>query len=84
MSERRIIFTHHAALMLTERRIERAWAERTLNEPETVEPDPARSDAFRAFRAIPERDGRVLRVVYAATGEELIIITAFFDRTRRR
>ncbi|MBI2714924.1 MAG: DUF4258 domain-containing protein [Rhizobiales bacterium] len=84
MSEHRLIFTRHAELMLAERGIERAWVERTVNEPETIESDPVRDDIYRAFRAIPERNGRVLRVVYATSGEQIRIITAFFDRTRRR
>jgi hypothetical protein len=70
--------------MLAERGIERAWVERAVNEPETVESDPVRDDIYRAFRAIPKRNGRVLRVVYATNGKQIRIITAFFDRTQRR
>ena len=84
MSEHHLIFTLHAELMLAERDIERAWVERAVNEPDTVESDPNRSDIYRAFRAVPERNGRVLRVVYAVSGAQMRIITAFFDRTRRR
>lgn len=84
MSKHRLIFTRHAEFMMAERSIERAWVERTLVEPEAVEPDPVRNDIIRAFRAIPERNGRVLRVVYAASGEQMRIVTVFFDRTRRR
>ena len=84
MSENRLVFTHHAELMLAERGIERAWVERAVNEPDAMEPDPAQNDICRAFRAIPERNGRVLRVVYAVSGEQLRVITAFFDRTRLR
>lgn len=84
MSERRLIFTRHAESMLAERSIDRSWVEQTVRKPEVVEPDPSRSNTFRAFRAIPERNDRVLRVVYTATDSELRIITAFFDRARHR
>jgi hypothetical protein len=77
-------FTRHAEQMLAERNIERQWIENTIRNPEAIEPDPTRPGVFSAFRSIPERGGRVLRVVYAAAGTTVRIITAYFDRTRRR
>ena len=65
MGKHRISLTRHAADMLVERGIERQWVDRTVNEPDAIEPDPERGNVFRAFRSIPERQGRVLRVVYA-------------------
>jgi len=64
MGDDSISFTRHAEEMLAERNIERAWVERTIRDPEEVENDE-RPGAVRAYRAIPERDGRVLRVVYS-------------------
>jgi hypothetical protein len=84
MSKNQLIFTHHATTMLAERGIERAWVNLTLAEPEETEPDPHRADTFRAFRAIPERDGRVLRVVYTQNEGRITVITTFFDRAKRR
>lgn len=78
-----IKFTRHAEDMLTERGIERGWVERTINEPDESEPDHARPNVTRAFRSVPERGGRVLRVVYSTIGNEIRVITAFFDRARR-
>lgn len=80
----KITFTHHALSMLAERQIEAEWVIRAIEGPESVEPDPLRPKAFRAFRAMPERGGRVLRVVYVREDEDHRVITAFFDRSRRK
>ena len=84
MSEPRIVFTRHAETMMAERGIKEEWVKTTIAEPETTEPDPARPDVQRAFRTIPENDNRVLRVVYASLGDTIRVVTAFFDRARRR
>jgi hypothetical protein len=39
---------------------------------------------IRAFRRIPERDGRVLRVVYVPGDDHVRVITLFLDRGRTR
>jgi hypothetical protein len=78
------LFTHHAEEMLVERRIDRAWVEATIQNPDDLEADPTRPGVFRAFRRIAERDGRFLRVVYASGGETTRILTVFFDRRRKR
>lgn len=79
-----VIYTRHAIDMLAERGLEKAWVERTILQPETTEPDPNHPDRQRAFRGLPERDGRVLRVVYTATGSTYRVITLFLDRGRKR
>jgi Domain of unknown function (DUF4258) len=83
MSERQINFTRHAADMLAERGIERGWVERVLDKPDVTAHDPKHENVFHAFRSIPERQGRVLRVVYSPSATEIRVITAFFDRSRR-
>ncbi len=80
----RIIYTLHAERMLAEREVERSWVQRTVENPEFTEPDTVYSEAVRAFRSIPENGGRVLRVVYVRDGEDMRIITTFFDRSRRK
>jgi hypothetical protein len=80
----RIILTAHAALMMTERDISPEWIERTLASPDSQEPDPLREGVIRAFRRIPERDNRVLRVAYARNGDTYRIIATFLDRGRSR
>ena len=81
-----VAFTYgpHAADMLMERNLDPFWVEQAVLAPDSVEPDPKHAARIRAFRAIPERDGRVLRVVYEQTGETVRIITVFLDRGRRR
>lgn len=79
-----IRYTRHAEEVMREREIEPAWVERTLADPETDEADPTDPVLRRAFAVVPERDGRVLRVVYAKDADGFRVITAFLDRGRRR
>jgi hypothetical protein len=77
-------YTQHAVAMLAEREIDRNWVEQTILHPDETEPDPRHPDRHRSFRAIPERDVRVLRVVYVQSGMSDRVITLFLDRGRRR
>ncbi len=52
--------------------------------PDSVEPDPKHPDRLRAYRAVPERDGRVLCVVYVPSSDGARVATMFLDRGRRR
>lgn len=54
----------HAARVLEEREIPVAWVERVLSLPERMEPDAVDPALRHALRRIPERDDRVLRVIY--------------------
>jgi hypothetical protein len=80
----RVSYSGHAEASLLDRELDREWVEPTLRRLEIVEPDPKHPERLRAFRAIPERDGRVLRVVYVRQGDRHRVITVFFDRGRRR
>lgn len=77
-------YTVHAETVLRERQLERAWIERTVQSPEWTQIDRTNPDAERRFRVMPERDGRVLRVVCVETAGEIRIISAFLDRKARR
>jgi hypothetical protein len=70
--------------MLLERQLERSWVLATLKAPEAVEQDPIRPGVMRAFRRIPERGGRIMRVAYVDAGDSIRILTVFLDRRRRR
>ncbi|MDZ7728652.1 MAG: DUF4258 domain-containing protein [Dehalococcoidia bacterium] len=70
-------FSEHAHDMLTEREILADWLERTLEDPATIE---AHEDGTTHFlRAIPEHEGRVLRVVTNQAEHPKRIVTLFFD-----
>ncbi len=77
-------FTDHAREMLIERGIEEDWVIRTLRDPDVLENDPKREGRVRAFRAVPEREERVLRVVFERSGSTYHVVTCFLDRGRRR
>ena len=80
----RITYGAHALDMLQERGLDRAWIERAVAKPDFAEPDALHPERIRAYRTVPERDGRVLRVVYVPTEDGARIVTAFLDRNRRR
>jgi Domain of unknown function (DUF4258) len=75
--------TEHAKMRLEERSIPLEWIERTLFNPQKVEPDKKDPELLCALAAIPEFDHRVLRVVYKPTENSYKIITFHFDRSMR-
>lgn len=77
-------FTRHAEEVMREREIPATWIERTLAAPTSDDPDPNDPTLRLAFAPVPERDGRMLRVVYAPDRDGLRVITAFLDRGRSR
>lgn len=81
---RRLIYSHHATQMLSERGIRPEWVKRTIEEPDAIEPDPIRPGTMKAFRAVTENSNRILRVVYTEAEDTIKIITAFFDRGRAK
>ncbi len=81
---KRIVLTDHANVALTERSLDLAWVERTARMPEWTEPEPTDPTLERRFRAVAERDGRILRVVCGEDDATIVIVTAFLDRRARR
>jgi hypothetical protein len=79
----RLVFTVQAEQMLLERQIDREWLEQTIAEPEVLEHDPSKPNVLRAFRRIPQRGHRMLRVAYIPAEASIRVITVFFDRGRR-
>ena len=78
------VYTTHALDTFALRELEQTWIERTVLKPEATEPDPDHPERTRAYRVVPERGGRILRVVYVRDGDTVRIVTAFLDRGRRR
>ena len=75
--------SEHAKKVLAEREIQLEWLERTLREPVLRRPDPDDSSLERRYRAIPEFEGRVLRVVVNVAIEPVRVVSVFFDRSMR-
>ncbi|MCJ2065126.1 DUF4258 domain-containing protein [Methylobacterium sp. J-088] len=79
------VYTRHAMNNMADRGIDRALVERTVLAPEATEPDPQYPERVRAYCAVPEFGGRILRVVYVEEPALTYrIITLFLDRGRRR
>jgi len=74
----------HAKKVLAEREIQLEWLERTLREPVLRRPDPDDSSLERRYWwAIPEFEGRVLRVLVNVAIEPVRVVSVFFDRSMR-
>jgi hypothetical protein len=71
-------FSKHAQDVIKERRIEEAWVEQTLEDPERE--DEKEDGTIHYVRTIDDREGRYLRVLVNPGTKPKIIITAFFDR----
>ena len=79
-----LIFTAHASHRMTLRAITEAWVAATIEQPELPSPDPRDPAVTRAWRRIPEHDGRVLRVVFRRDGSDIVVVSTVFDRGARR
>jgi hypothetical protein len=80
----KITFSQHADDQLQERDLTRDMVVEVLSAPLLTTPDPTHTDRTRAYGAIKERDGRIMRVVYVVSDGELRVISAFLDRTAPR
>lgn len=74
-----IILTRHALDRMRQEWLYREWVERAVLAPDWIERDP-RPGILRAFRSVPERGGRILRVAYRPQDDDLIVLSAHFDR----
>jgi hypothetical protein len=79
-----IRFSKHAREAIEMRDIALHWIEATVSAPDSVEPGPRYPDRMRSYKAIIERGGQVLRVVHRPDGDDIVIITAHFDRGAKR
>ena len=72
--------TSHAEAAALKRKIDMAWIERALVDPDWTERDPVQPSVMHAFLRIAERNHRVLRVVYNSRVYPVRVITVYFDR----
>jgi Domain of unknown function (DUF4258) len=75
-----IRYTKHAMDRIREWRLDRAWVERAVAQPDRAIPDPRRLAVTLSFKAVPERGGRILRVAHRPDGSDVLVLTAHFDR----
>ncbi|MBM3331205.1 DUF4258 domain-containing protein [candidate division WOR-3 bacterium] len=77
-----LAYTVHARDMLAERAIPDEWVVRAVESPLRTE---SHDDGTTHYLSnVPERSGRILRVVVSAKASPPIVVTVFFDRRLRR
>lgn len=76
--------TEHAERELRRRAIARVWVEAAIATPDWTAPDPRDPALTRSYKAIPAFGHRVLRVVHRPDGDDMLVITAHFDRGAKR
>jgi hypothetical protein len=79
-----IRLTQHAREAVDVRKIAFAWIEAAVQSPNFVDIDPRHRERNRSYKALAEHGGRVLRVVHRPEGDDIVTITAHFDRGARR
>lgn len=78
-----IVLTGHARERVETGEVALAWIEATVLRPDWARADRQRPGVMLSFRAIEEFGGRVLRVAHRPAGDDVLVITAFFDRGAR-
>ena len=73
-----LYFTEHAEQMLAEREIQKSWVALTVGQSQRREEQG--DGMVHYLRAIPERGGRILRVIVNPEKEPPLVVTAFLDR----
>jgi len=76
--------TRHAEEAVEKRNIALDWIDRTVTMPDFNDIDPGDPTLKRSFEAIDEADGRILRVVHRAEGNDIVVVTVHFDRNAKR
>ena len=73
------VLTDHAVRRLRQRKIAPEWISAALAMPLRIENDGDDPALVHALYRVPERNFRVLRVIYNETVDPVAIVTAFFD-----
>jgi len=77
------VLTQHATDAVGKRGIKADWLEQAFYAPESCEPDPIDPDLEQRFIRIPERGGRVLRLVVNVAVDPNRIVTVFIEHRRQ-
>jgi hypothetical protein len=75
-------YTSHARDMLSERAIPDEWVARAVESPTRTENHDDGTTHY--LSSVPERSGRILRVVVNTNASPPVVVTVFFDRRLRR
>ena len=78
-----LTYTLHARHVMEEREISSEWVERAVSAPERRTRDPHDEAVERFYVRVPERGGRVLRVVVNTDAHPWRVVSAFFDRSMK-
>ncbi|MFG1375821.1 DUF4258 domain-containing protein [Xanthobacter autotrophicus] len=84
MTKGPVRLSRHAEVAAREREIERDWIERAIVAPDWEAADDGDPSLRRVYVAVPERGGRILRVVYREDELGVFVVTVFLDRGARR
>lgn len=79
----RLTLSSHAQVVIDARGIELPWIIDAIDQPALSHPDADDPTLTHALRPVPQRDSRVLRVVYNHTQDPPHVVTAYFDRAMR-
>ena len=74
----------HAQEWIERRSLSLQWIEAAVEHPDRRMPDPRTPGLTRSYKSIREAGGRVLRVVHRPEGNDVLIVTAHFDRGAKR
>jgi len=66
-----------------EGKIAEEWVERVIAKPEVIQGDKRDVRVLHFLGKVPEREGRVLRVIYNWRANPNRVVTAYFDRSMR-
>jgi len=78
------VLTEHAPEAIVKRGIALEWVEEALVSPEERERDRVDPDLEHRLLRVPEFGGRVLRVIVKMKCAEPRVVTAYFDRGRKK
>jgi Domain of unknown function (DUF4258) len=79
-----IRLTRHAAERMRQYGIPGEWVEATIEQPAWTQADPFQPGVTRSFREIAQREGRILRVAHRQAGDDVLVLSAHFDRGAKR